>query len=81
MTDLQHPHVLQVLPLDQEESTLPVLERMDKSLDLGLDTHLPLISVSFGHLAPFVPLYRSVFVCVCVTYNVCSYFHPKHSTL
>lgn len=40
MAGLRHPHVLQFLALSQEESTLPVLERMDKSLDLGLEAHL-----------------------------------------
>lgn len=72
MTDLRHPHVLQVLALDQEESTLPVLERMDKSLDLGLDTHLALdthlgldthLALISALLCNFVPLYWSVFVC------------------
>lgn len=67
MADLRHPHVLQVLALDQEEeeSTLPVLERMDKSLDLSLRIYLSLMSVlSWGNFnAIFVPW--SVFVCVC----------------
>ena len=71
MAGLRHPHALQFLALGQEEPTLPVLERMDKSLD----AHLP--SILFYLYVAAVLLYLhfrrkifhrdiwSVFVCVC----------------